>query len=517
MPAMPGDGALDRLGDLVVDDARARRRCSRSMTDDHGGIDVRQLAHRQPQQRGDAEHHDQHAEHGREHRPLDAEVGQRHGCALARSRIRSAGAADLTGAPSRSRCRPLATIALAGREAGHASRPAPSIALAELDVAPRARPSCGREHEGRQAFGQHRLLRDRSAPSRSARISSTCRNMPAGKVRSGLGSTARTRNERATLSTRLSIVATLPTKRRSPKATPDALTVWPALDLAVRRSPARELDLDLAQIVERGQHGVVVDPGADVDLAQPDDAAERRPHGAVGEQAHAPRRAAPARRRARPPDRRPWPGRRCCCCAASPPARRPAPPRAASRAPRPTSACWISSSRRTRTSPAATRWPGANVMLTTRPEASGTMSTACLARVVPTASIRRRSVSCCAGATSTGTACGPRCTAASAPDSGSLRQMEQGAAAEERPARPRAAASCLTSDTCAIPYLYREFLPQSDYNDAGRRAASRVTRSGTPSSRRRALRQQARGAQPARCCLKNSIVRDQASSAAALS
>ena len=44
-----------------------------------------------------------------------------------------------------------------------------------------------------------------------------------------------------------------------------------------------ELDLDLGQIVERGQHGVVVDAGADVDAADADHAGERRLHRAVGE------------------------------------------------------------------------------------------------------------------------------------------------------------------------------------------------------------------------------------------
>jgi uncharacterized protein (DUF885 family) len=47
----------------------------------------------------------------------------------------------------------------------------------------------------------------------------------AGRLRSGLGSTARTTKERATRSTRLSRVSTVPTKRRSPKATPDTLSV----------------------------------------------------------------------------------------------------------------------------------------------------------------------------------------------------------------------------------------------------------------------------------------------------
>ena len=44
-----------------------------------------------------------------------------------------------------------------------------------------------------------------------------------------------------------------------------------------------ELDLDLGQIVERGQHGLVVDAGADVDPPDADHAGERRLHSTVGE------------------------------------------------------------------------------------------------------------------------------------------------------------------------------------------------------------------------------------------
>ncbi len=43
-----------------------------------------------------------------------------------------------------------------------------------------------------------------------------------------------------------------------------------------------ELDLDLGEVVEGGQQGLVVDPCADVDAADADDAGERRPHGAIG-------------------------------------------------------------------------------------------------------------------------------------------------------------------------------------------------------------------------------------------
>ena len=61
------------------------------------------------------------------------------------------------------------------------------------------------------------------------------------------------------------------------------------LDQLIRPHPAEkdlrhaELDLDLDEIVEGGQHGLVVDPGPDVDAANPHDAGERRAHGAVGE------------------------------------------------------------------------------------------------------------------------------------------------------------------------------------------------------------------------------------------
>ncbi len=110
MPAIAGDGALDHLGDVRVDDLGRGAGVGRGHADDRR-IHVRQLADRQAEQRGDAEYHDQHAEDGGEDRPFDAEVGDVHGPA----EPPPDGPAVITlfetctGSPSRSRCKPLCT------------------------------------------------------------------------------------------------------------------------------------------------------------------------------------------------------------------------------------------------------------------------------------------------------------------------------------------------------------------------------------------------------------------------
>ena len=153
------------------------------------------------------------------------------------------------------------------------------------------------------------------------------------------------------------------------------VAIWPAKRLAreggaggadrlIRPHPAEEdlrhaeLDLDLGEVVERGQHGLVVDPGADVDPADADDAGERRPHGAIGELLSAPHRAALGADD-RPPRSSSTVAWATVLLVRSLRARSSASSasRSVARASA-TAACSIWSSRRTRTAPASTRSPG---------------------------------------------------------------------------------------------------------------------------------------------------------------
>jgi hypothetical protein len=100
-----GDTALDDLGDVRVDGGWVGAGIFGG-DGDHRGIDIGQLTQWQPQHRGDSEDNDEHAHHARQHRPLDAEVGEGHprppDSAVAGGEIWLAS----TGEPSRTRWMP---------------------------------------------------------------------------------------------------------------------------------------------------------------------------------------------------------------------------------------------------------------------------------------------------------------------------------------------------------------------------------------------------------------------------
>ena len=72
-----GDGALDDLGYVGIDDVGGGTDIGRGHRDD-GGIDIRQFAHRNRQQSRDAHDDDHQARHQRQHRTADREIGQCH-------------------------------------------------------------------------------------------------------------------------------------------------------------------------------------------------------------------------------------------------------------------------------------------------------------------------------------------------------------------------------------------------------------------------------------------------------
>ena len=108
-PGDAGDRALDHLGDVGIHDLGRGAEVGGGNTD-YRGIDVRQLAHRQTQQGGHPEHDDQQAQHGREHRALDAKIRDHAPASCSRRGAASAGCfATRTAVPSRRRCAPSRT------------------------------------------------------------------------------------------------------------------------------------------------------------------------------------------------------------------------------------------------------------------------------------------------------------------------------------------------------------------------------------------------------------------------
>ncbi len=276
--------------------------------------------------------------------------------------------------------------------------------------------------------------------------------MPAGRLRSGLGSTARTRKARATRSTRLSIVATRPAKRAVAEGHARGGDGLAGRDLAVE-------DLGHARTRPRPRlrsSSVVSTVSSSTRAPTSTWRSPTMPSNGARTVRSASRRRAPSRR-ARAPSRAASQivdrGLRDGVVAAQLGGALVGEIRLAQRGARLRDLGLLDLVVEAHQH-VADRDPLAGRELdarTTRPEVSGTMSTACLASVVPTASMRRRSVSARTGATSTGTACGPRCTAASAPaDSGSSRRWSRAPPPRASSTTP-AAAICLTSDTRAMP------------------------------------------------------------------
>ena len=298
-----------------------------------------------------------------------------------------------TGAPSRRRCRPLATtFSPAARPATHldpadgragrarsSRRTARPSAVANTKV---VRPSASTACSGighRLALGEDELdVHEHAGWQAGVGIGQDGAH-PEG-ARHGVDPGVDRRD--------LAGEALIAERRRSSRS-----TVWPGRIGPKKSSGTANSSSITDEVVERGQDGVVVDAGADIDLPQSDHAGERRAHGAVGE----PRaRAVEARpgaveRRLQLVDG----GLRDGVVAAQ--LRGPLVGQIglAQRSARLGDLGLLDlvveadqdGARRRPAGPARTRCS------TTRPEVSGTMSTACLASVVPTASTRRRSVS----------------------------------------------------------------------------------------------------------------------------
>src|SRR5439155_6577292 len=72
------DGLLEPLGNLGLDDLRVGPRIHGGDRD-HGRIDVRQLAHRQPRKADDAKEHQHQIQDGGEERPLNGDAREEQG------------------------------------------------------------------------------------------------------------------------------------------------------------------------------------------------------------------------------------------------------------------------------------------------------------------------------------------------------------------------------------------------------------------------------------------------------
>src|SRR5690606_3012953 len=375
--------ALDDLHDVGIDDLRRRPGIGRAHGD-HGGVDVGQLAHGQAHQRGQAEHDQQHAEHRGEYRALDAEIGD-HALSPSVTEPASASGVSRTVLPSRSRCMPWRTTASPASSPSSTST-APAVRWPSRTGRRRARPSSTANPKAPRpsAITSSSGI---STAGRSSSTTSTCMNMPAGSTRSGLGSTARTRNARDTSPIRVSIVAMRPLNVRPGKAALLALTGCPW------RTRPKKTSGTLNSISTSDRSSRVVSTVASSTRAPM--STWRMPttpaNGARTVRSANCLRAPSTRARA---PRYAASSSSTVACATVLLARSRRARSSASSASRSaasasaTAACSAWSSRRTSTSPASTRWPGVNAISTTRPEVRGTMSTAWRASVVPTASMR---------------------------------------------------------------------------------------------------------------------------------
>ena len=186
-----------------------------------------------------------------------------------------------TTAPSRRRCRPVAHHQLVGSEAvQHLDRA--RLALAEPYLAALGAAVGDDEHVGAAAFGEHRLLGDqhrRPLLQHDADVHEHAgRQLQLGIGQHGAHPEGARHLADAAVDGR--DLAGEGLARKGGAGGLDELVLPHPAEEDLRHA---ELDLDLGEVVERGQHGLVVDPCADVDAADADDAGERRPHGAIGE------------------------------------------------------------------------------------------------------------------------------------------------------------------------------------------------------------------------------------------
>ena len=275
-------GVLEHLGDAGFHH-RGRRAGVGGADRDHRRIDVRQFAQRQARERDHAEHDQQQADHGREDRAVDGDVGQLHCASLLAAALAGGMTAFDDATAGMQLDRAFHDHAVAGASVRTRLRP---VCAGACRVSPAPARPCRRRRRGTHSSARLPAApRVPATPAPGACGSCTCTrsSMPGRSLPSGFGSSARTRTARVCGSTRLSMSAMRPSKFTPGHASLVAVIDWPGASDDSDGFGQGEVELDRAVVVERGDDGARCHQRAEADLAQAEHAGEGRGDGAVGD------------------------------------------------------------------------------------------------------------------------------------------------------------------------------------------------------------------------------------------